>query len=286
MITGQEELERFWDRKATVFADAFENLAWARMSGSGYDDAIREVQNCLQATLVLSDLHGRKRTLMEADRYRRSRFDDSKSPVSSLIFEEAIDDLVSREPRLENNARELSRLYNNDHVFGMALSVDRTITEHVQKKLVDIERHGGGLIQAEEVMAELTPFSRSYAANVYRTNMATSYNRGRFAQAADPEVAEIIPALEFSAMHDARTRPNHAAAHGLIAAVTDPIWASFLPPIGYQCRCAAETVSRFELESRGLLRKNGSVVRYYPSSFNRAHPDENFKVGVMGWEAA
>ena len=287
MITGPEELERFYDRRATVFAEAFRALAWSRLSGRGYDAATDDLRRTLQATLILCNLHGRKRTFMEADRMARmARYDDTKTPLSYLTFEEAVEDLVSREPRLENSARELSRLYNTDHVFGMVRSIDQVLTERVQKALADVERSGVGFFDAEATLLEMTPFTRSYADNVYRTNLSTNYNLGRMQQAADPEVAEIIPALEFSSMRDARTRPNHAAAHGLIAATSDPVWIRFTPPLGYQCRCSVETVSRWELERRGLLRRDGSVVRYLPRGFGAAHPDEGFKVGIASWEAA
>ena len=49
------------------------------------------------------------------------------------------------------------------------------------------------------------------------------------------------------------------------------------------CRCAAEFVSVFDLEKRGLIR-NGRVMRYLPPGFAQAHPDANFKVGAGNWE--
>lgn len=291
MISGPKELEKFYDKKATAFAEAFRNLAWSRLSGRGYDSAIDDLRKTLQATLILSNLHGRKRTLMEADyKYRhrvKSHFaDDTKTPLSYLTFEEAVDDLLSREPRLENSSRELSRLYNTDHVFGMAQSIDQVLTERVQKELGRIMESGEGFFQAEKILSEITPFTRSYASCVYRTNLSTNYNIGRMQQAEDPDVAEIIPALEFTSLLDSRTRPNHAAAHGMIAGSKDQIWMRFSPPLGYNCRCSVETLSRWELEDRGLLRKDGSVVRYLPPTFGAAHADEGFKVGTPSWEAA
>jgi hypothetical protein len=91
--------------------------------------------------------------------------------------------------------------------------------------------------------------------------------------------------MEFYALDDARVRPHHKAADGLIAAVDDPIWDTFKPPLGYRCRCSVNFVSVFELEDRGLI-KNGKVVRYLPPSFAFARPDENFKVGAMDWRGA
>ena len=200
--------------------------------------------------------------------------------ITSTTFEEAVEALVSREPRLEQSAIELSRLYNNERVFGMAFSIDQKLTERVQETLARVMREGGGVSTAEKILEDIVPFTKSYATNVYRTNLATSYNEGRKKQAQDPAVAEVIPALQFRSMDDARVRPNHAAADGLVAATDDPVWRRFTPPIGHQCRCAIEFVSLWELEQRGLIR-NGKVVSYYPPGWAGAHPDPNFKVGAV-----
>lgn len=288
MISAQQELETFWNKSTDLFSEAFSDLARTRLGRGDYAEAFQALADLLYHTLVLSNLYGRKRMLMEADSLKaRSKYDaiEEKTPLSKLTFQEAIDDLLRREPRLVSSSIELSRLYNTEKIFGMVHSIDEKLTARVQEALAGFVRQGKGYHDASAILREIMPWTRSYADLVYRNNLSTVYTEGRFDQAEDPDVAKVIPALRFTSMHDARTRPNHEAADGLIAAVDDPIWNRFKPPLGHQCRCGVEFVSVFELERRGLIR-DGKVIRFLPSIFGSAYPDPGFKIGAPSWEAA
>ena len=103
-----------------------------------------------------------------------------------------------------------------------------------------------GVPAASKVIQQLGDFTRSYANTVYRTNLNTAYTAGRFQQAQEPGVRTVLPAMERweimdSAVRRGRpidgpkggTKENHAAAHGLVAATTDPIWNRVASPSGY-----------------------------------------------------
>lgn len=286
MINASTELNRFLDRHADLFNDAILKLIRAHLGQANYDKALWDLANLIQKTMILADLHGRKRMLMQADyveRHQTGRFTSSSMTpiVPDVPFVEAIEDLVSREPRLERSSKELSRLYNTEHVFGLAYSSDVVVTKKIQDVIAASMKEGTSLTEAEPIISQMGDWTRSYSDVVYRTNAATSYNKGRFQQAKDENVAKIIPAMEFFALiGDPATRPNHAAAHGLIAATDNPIWKRFRPPLGYQCRCSAEFVSIFDLEDRGLI-KDGKVTTYFPPNFQNAYPDPGFKVGAV-----
>ena len=228
MIDASHELNKLLDRSSYLFEDALTNLAKSRLGLGDYDKAFWELANLIQKTMILADLHGRKRILMEADAIARhaAKFSTTLPPSTPIVpgvpFVEAIEDLVSREPRLEQSSRELSRLYNTERVFGLAYSSDLALTKKIQDVISRTMKEGEGLAQAEKVIAEMGDWTRSYAAVVFRTNANTSYTQGRFAQAMDTDVAKVIPAMEFFSQRDDRTRPNHRAAHGLIAATNSP----------------------------------------------------------------
>lgn len=238
MISAQDELDHFWDRKATLFADAFLELAEARLDGGKrYSSAFEDLSELTRHTLILSNLFGRKRMLMEADAVReRSKYDaEEKTPLSRLIFEEAIDSLVRAEPRLAESSEELSRMYSTENVFGMVRSMDLILTKRVQEALGSIMRRGEGIEDASKVMREIGPFTKSYADNVYRTNLSTNYTLGRRQQAEDEDVQKVVPAFRFTTHYDdGRIRPNHHAADGFIAATNDPAWRIYSPPLGFQ----------------------------------------------------
>lgn len=295
MISPQDELEKYLDRKGTLFSQALLNCVSAPRESMDRAQAMDELAALIQKTLMVTDMHGRYRMLKEADAVKEkhyikmSEIPDNANPIGGLPFTEAIEDLIDREPRLAESWQEVSRLYNTQKVFAMARSADQKITDRVQKEVTELVAGGKTHHEVEKAildigqsaeMGAVRNWTRAYSANVYRTNAATGYSNGRLEQAKDPEVAEVIPALRYSALHDARTRPHHFAADGLIAATTDPVWHRMRTPAGWQCRCSMDFVSRFELERMGLIHGD-KVTPLYPPNFANAHPDPGFRLGTF-----
>lgn len=290
MVTSIQELDKFLDRRASIFKEALLNIARARLNGGGYYEAIYDLAEVMRRTMILSDLHGRRRTLLEFDRVKRqgrfSQIPETTPIVPHVEFVEAVDDLLTREPRLAASMDEVSRLYSSDHVFVMAKAaagnVDERVakarTEAVQAAITRGVSEGRALYEEAAIIREIGPWTQAYAETVYRTNVASSYNQGRIDQAKDEDIKEVIPAMKFVSLHDSRTRPNHAAADGFIAPIDHPAWRKLHPPLGYNCRCAAQFVSIFTLERMGLV-KDGKVIPYFPPGFQNAKPDAGFKVG-------
>lgn len=75
---------------------------------------------------------------------------------------------------------------------------------------------------------------KSKLKTTFETNQALAF--GAAQQAKLIEVSEDFPYWKYSAIHDAHTRPDHAALDGKIFESTDH---RFYPPIGYNCRCTA-----------------------------------------------
>ena len=280
-----DELERFLDRRTTEFVDVLMHMA----RRNWFDrDATENLARLIQRTQILADLHGRKRMLMEADalREKSAQFAAGETPiVPGVPFVEAIEDLLSREPRLAESAAEVSRLYSWGKVFALARSASINLTRRVQAELSLLLAEGKGAERTREELQNIAAdeahdWTVAYASTVYRTNVSNAYNIGRIEQAKADEVREIVPALEYVTMEDERVRPNHWAANGFLAPVDDPAWRTHRPPQGFQCRCSLRHVSVFELQRRGLIH-DGQVVKVIPAGFDRAHPDEGFTPGLM-----
>lgn len=292
MIQASQELQRFLDRRARLFQEVMVKLANAFRQPERWDAALRELSEIIRGTLILSDLHGRRRMLMEADYVRRvgkasrvGSFEDTSPATAAMEFEEAVGDLLDRDPRLAKSAEEVSRLYSSQKTFALARSSSLKLTVRIQELMGQMMREARGVDDAapeilKAAKQEAHDFARAYAETVYRTNVNTAYTEGRFLQAEDPAVAEVIPAMEFVSARTPTSRPNHVAAHGMVAATGDSIWGMFKPPIGYNCQCAANFASVYDLKRQGLMR-GGNVVRYLPPSFGNAYPDPGFKVGAF-----
>lgn len=85
--------------------------------------------------------------------------------------------------------------------------------------------------------------------NIFRTNIQTAYNVGRYKQLTD--VVEDRPYWRYSAVNDSRTRLAHAALHGRVVRADDPFWDKFYPPNGFRCRCTVSCLSESDMARKG-----------------------------------
>ncbi len=86
--------------------------------------------------------------------------------------------------------------------------------------------------------------------NIFRTNIQTSYNSGRWKK--QKELAETFPFLQYSAVNDRRTRATHRAMNGRVYPIDHPVWDTWYPPNGYRCRCSTFSLTNAEVERKGL----------------------------------
>lgn len=285
------------DRLTPSAQDAVEAYIAAYLSGDSdrISAALDYLGRVLGGVMSVSELAGRIRTLHEA-RLRGFRpetlvkvdvTNERAKTLPPVVFEEAIQDLYEREPYAREAGlvpRSIQDVWAS-HGFALAKSSSQEITKQVQQVLGQIYRHSElntpqfGREVIQQVVGRMQGWSNAYAENIMRTTGATVYTAGRFTQVSDPAVKHVIPAFRFSAVRDADVRDNHAAAHGLVAGVDDPIWDRFSPPLGFNCRCDLVMVDRYELQKQGLLDKTGNVVRWTPASFAHAHADPGFSPG-------
>ena len=95
--------------------------------------------------------------------------------------------------------------------------------------------------------AGLTVTNPYHIETVFRTNLSTAYNAGKWQVMEQNDfVRQIFPYYRYTSVLDANTRPEHAAMDGHIAPIDDPIWDVWTPPCGYNCRCSLELVSKWD----------------------------------------
>jgi SPP1 gp7 family putative phage head morphogenesis protein len=265
-----------------VISNALLEIVKAQLVGNMYqqEEATKRLAALLGETTVLANLMGRRRMLLEWLGYKKRKqpfqnavmFNDTPV-IPQVSYDQAVADLLSRPvygTKLEEGFQEVQQLYMGDNAFALARVADVRIANRVQKAIAKSMQEGDdhetakqGVLTAfgRKLVKELGAYSDSYAETVYRTVANSSFNEGRMQEAQDPEVAEIIGAFMYDAFMDVVTRPNHGAAHGLIAATSDPIWRTFQPPLGYNCRCTLNFVDKFDLAEWGLIMPSGEVKR-------------------------
>lgn len=101
----------------------------------------------------------------------------------------------------------------------------------------------------------LTPYRSD---TIFRTNVQTAYQVGRYKQMTDPVVIADRPYGVYSAVMDSHTRATHRAMHGVCRRLDDPFWDTWYPPNGFRCRCSVRTLSQRQVDKQNVTVATGS----------------------------
>lgn len=120
------------------------------------------------------------------------------------------------------------------------------------------------IVVDKEGVAEKVQLGSNYRLKtIYRVNMQTSYQTGRYQ--LQIENTDNRPYWEYIAVMDSSTRPEHAMLNGLILRYDDPFWKSFYPPNGWNCRCRVNALSEHNISTKNLIvdNSNGKLSEEY-----------------------
>jgi SPP1 gp7 family putative phage head morphogenesis protein len=122
---------------------------------------------------------------------------------------------------------------------------------------------------------------------IFRTNVQTAYNAGRYEQAR--QVAKDRPYWLFDSIMDGRTTPDCCAAlDGIVLPANDPFWKGHYPPLHFNCRSQIITLTEDQAEGMGVStsRPRVSVGRGFgtPPSVGSWSPDAGNYAGPL-WSA-
>ncbi|TNH04534.1 phage head morphogenesis protein [Testudinibacter sp. TR-2022] len=128
---------------------------------------------------------------------------------------------------------------------------ERDFIKNLQPKLEQMGWWGKQTIVDSHGNAEIVQLgSPRRLKTILRTNRATAYHAGRYAE--QMANSDEQPYWQYVAVADSRTRPSHLALHGKVYRFDDPIWNTFYPPNGWGCRCRVRGLSEFRLKKNGL----------------------------------
>lgn len=120
--------------------------------------------------------------------------------------------------------------------------------------------------------------SNFQADNIFRTNVQTAYQVGHYEQMTSPMVKKLRPYWQYDAVNDSHTRPSHLAMDGKVFPCDSPIWDTWYPPNGFRCRCSVQTLSKRQVEERGLKVEEEvqAAAELEDGRFVNILPDPNF----------
>lgn len=114
---------------------------------------------------------------------------------------------------------------------------------------------------------------------IYRTNMATTYAAGRYAQLKEGG----FPLWVYRHGNSRHPRPQHLAWNGLVLPVDHPFWQTHYPPSAWGCSCYVNGAR----SEAGARRVGGDPAKTLPPEWNRIDPKTGAPVGIdKGWDYA
>ncbi len=186
---------------------------------------------------------------------------------------------------LEAGAKDLaftiSRVTSLDVLNEIQTDLDRALDEGLSMQEFRIS---ASELLERKGFEGLTPFR---ADNIFRTNIQTAFQVGRYKQMTEPAVIKARPYWMYLAVDDGRSRPTHLAHHRKVYPADHSFWDVWYPPNGYRCRCTIVTVSEAEVEAQGLrVEESVPTVAETDTGVIRLHPDEGFEhnPGKVAWE--
>lgn len=282
-VVRDEQYMTIFERSTRALGEAMESLARSIVAERDQTPALDRLGRVIGRNVFLAELLGRESTARVARAVQGAgkRYADVPAIVIPQIpFSEAVDEIVSRTPEVEEFGTEkyFDAIMRGRFVLDAKHAARVSVAERVLKAQIKLTSEGASAHDAGKVIAEIGDWTQAYGETVYRTNISRSFSTGRMAQVEQPGVREAIPAFRFSAIDDDAVRENHFAADGLIAPTSHAIWARFKPPLGFRCRCGLDFVDVFEYEDLGSRRLlKGGVL--YPPNIDKAGPDPGFRVG-------
>lgn len=213
------------------------------------------------------------------------RVDDVSAIFSrkDMTFKEAVEFFKERVPVTSSQFYKIA-----DEYRSLAFTVSGYTKAQILKKFYDeliaTLEDGGTLAEFRESMNEfleaegyegITPYQ---AENIFRTNVQTAYNVGHYRQMTEPSVMRLRPYWMYDAVNDSKTRPSHLAMDGRVYPADSPVWDTWFPPNGFRCRCTVRTLSKRQVEQRGLTVETEApgAARLEDGRFVNILPDPQF----------
>lgn len=86
---------------------------------------------------------------------------------------------------------------------------------------------------------------------VFRTNVQTAYNTGRYEQLFDPDVTAVRPFMVFDAVDDTKTTKTCKDRDGVVKGHDDPYIQDNWPPLHHRCRSGWRSLRRSQADAAG-----------------------------------
>ena len=181
----------------------------------------------------------------------------NKKPVSSAEFS-----------KLEEAAR--------NRAFTVAGLAQQDMLADLHASLLEAMKNGDTFAQWKKRIPEIleeTGWTGTRIETIFRTNIQTAYQAGRYAQMK--AVSKTRPYWQYIAVEDDRTRPEHAAMNGMVFPSDHDFWVTNYPPNGFRCRCTVRSLSARQVEKYDY-----EVLEKIPSDLFYTNPKTGMEIPI------
>ncbi|WP_250278784.1 phage head morphogenesis protein [[Clostridium] colinum] len=211
---------------------------------------------------------------------------DSKIKIDGFKFEDAIKYFNKKIPITKEDYKKLDDKYKN-LAFTIANYSNINLLNEIFQLLLTTIEEGESLNTFKNLLNDCLEDwgydkENDYKIDlIYRNNIQTAYQVGHYEMLTDSDVLEYRPYWQYDAIEDDDTRPEHKALDGLVFKADDPFWKTWYPPNGHRCRCTVKSLSRKDVERKGLSIKKGEDIKILPDkdfNYNPALKTYDFEV--------
>lgn len=194
---------------------------------------LKELHPILTKAAAISHVAGERRALLLARKAKREvdiEF-DLLDKVAALLKKTLKIDIAK--VAKQYNAISLTSLRN------LAAPVERKVRETISDLIGSGSTLKNAIDKLDEALNKLGvgKVEENKLEAVFRTQLQTSFNAGRWQADQDPDIQEILWGYKYVTVGDDRVREEHAELDGVTLPKDDPFWEKYWPPNGWNCRC-------------------------------------------------
>lgn len=252
----RREIERICEaaaRRATMDARirAMRMWEWTRRQDTTINavhDAVLALLPTMRRALVAAHLRGRYRTRLNVGSLDVRRLEAAREAnrygtvmLARTTFTESLNFLQTRMGLSARALTALEEQYNSEAV-RVINGATRVIERKLEQAILDSTRQGLSTKRGMELLrkafddAGLAPGNSWHLETLFRTETQKAYAAGRWNSLQEPEIKEIVTALQYTAIDDNRTTPLCQKLDGTTLPMEHPFWRRYTPPNHYNCR--------------------------------------------------
>jgi len=208
----------------------------------------------LAANAGILSVRRRRKHILSSARGQRSFTAKTRFRMTNAMVVAASDAIVE-----EYLGRNWELDFFRQRAFVMAHVDQQSILDELKEELAKVLSGGGTFTDFQDRAYELLSNpSPVHLEMVYRTNIQTALNAGKFYEGMD--AIEELPYWEYVTVGDDRVRPAHAEMEGKIYRKDDPVWTVWFPPNGFNCRCSVVEWDDFSLKQERRAAETGGTI--------------------------